>query len=89
MEVKLIKYKKNELEIELDNLTMAELLRSMLWKDKATEVAAWSRKHPTKNPRLVLKTSGKDSKKILADTIAKIQKINSELAREFKKAFRK
>ncbi len=89
MEIKLIKYKKNELEIELDNLTMTELLRKMLWQDKATELAAWTRKHPTKNPRLILKTSGKDSKKVLSDTIAKIQKINSTLAKEFKKVIKK
>ena len=88
MEVKLIKYKKNELEIEIDNLTIAELLRVMLWQDKATEVAAWHRKHPTKNPILSLKTSGKDPKKVLLDTIAKIEKINTALIKEFKKAIK-
>jgi len=89
MEVKLTKYKKNELEIELDNLTIAELLRVMLWQDKATELAAWHRKHPTKNPRLILKTSGKDSKKVLSDTINKIQKLNTSLVKEFKKTIKK
>ncbi|MCL6500968.1 MAG: hypothetical protein K6T16_02975, partial [Candidatus Pacearchaeota archaeon] len=69
------------------NQTIAELLRSMLWHDKATELAAWKREHPTKNPVLVLKTSGKDSKKVLLDTIEEIQKINATLLKEFKKAF--
>ena len=86
MNIKLIKYKKNELEFELDNLTIAELLRNMLWEDKATELAAWHRKHPTKNPILILKTSGKDSKKVLLDTLSKIEKINNELVKEFKKS---
>ncbi len=89
MQIKIIKYSKNELEVEVDNLTIAELLRSMLWKDKATELAAWKRKHPTKNPILVLKTSGKDSKKVLLDTISKIQKINADLVKELKKAVKK
>ena len=89
MEIKVLKYSKNEIEIELDNLTVAELLRIMLWQDKATELAAWHRKHPTKNPILVLKTSGKDSKKVLLDTIAKTQKLNADLIKEFKKALKK
>jgi len=87
MEIKILKYTKNELEIELNNLTIAELIRDMLWEDKATKLAAWKREHPTKNPILILKTSGKDPKKVMFDTVAKIQKINSDLTKEFKKAF--
>lgn len=86
MEAKLVKYTKDTIEIEINNLTIAELLRVMLWKDKATEIAAWHRDHPTKNPKLILKTKGKDPKKVLLDTIKKIQKIDSELIKEFKKA---
>lgn len=88
MEVKVIKKEKNYLEIELDNLTVAELLRDMLWQDKATELAAWKREHPSKNPHLILKTHGKDAVKVLADTITKIQKLNSELLTEFKKSMK-
>ena len=88
MKIKLIKYAKDYLEIEMNNLTIAELLRNMLWEDKATELAAWQREHPTKKPILVLKTKGKDSKKVLKDTIAKIDKMNNELLKEFKKAMR-
>jgi len=88
MEIKVLKHDKNTVEIELDNLTVAELLRDMLWKDNATKLAAWSREHPSKHPRLILHTEGKDAKKVLLDTIEKIHKINSEMLSEFKKAFK-
>lgn len=86
MEIKVIKCEKEELEIELDNLTIAELIRNLLWKDKATEFAAWKRDHPTKNPRIILRTKGKDAKKVLLETIESAREMNSELIKEFKKA---
>ena len=85
MEIKVIKAGKNELEIELNSLTLAELLRNMLWQDSATEFAAWKREHPTKNPHLVLRTKGKGAKKVLLDTLASIQKTTAQLTKEFKK----
>lgn len=88
MEIKIIKKDKNYLEIELDNLTIAELLRDVLWQDKATELAAWKREHPSKNPHLILKTNNKEAKKVLVETIEKIKKLNEELLTEFKKAMK-
>lgn len=88
MEIKLIKKDKNYLEIELDNLTVAELLRDVLWQDKATELAAWKREHPSKNPHLILRTQGKEAKKVLLETIEKTQKLNEEMLTEFKKAMK-
>ena len=83
--IKVIKKGKDELQIEIDNLTIAELLRTYLWKDPATTLAAWQRGHPSKNPVLMLKTKGKSPKKVLLDTIKKIQNINVKLISEFKK----
>ena len=88
MEVKIIKYEKDELEIELDNLTIAELLRNLLWQDDATELAVWKREHPTKKPHLVLKTKGKDAKKVLLGIIEKSEKLNEDIVKEFKKEFK-
>ena len=48
--IKVIKKGKDELQIEIDNLTIAELLRTYLWQDPATTLAAWQRGHPSKNP---------------------------------------
>ena len=88
MEIKVLKHDKNTLEVDIDNLTIAELLRDMLWQDKATELSAWHRDHPSKNPKLILHTQGKDAKKVLIETIEKTQKLNSEMLSEFKKAFK-
>lgn len=85
MEIKVIRHEKNELEIELESLTIAELLRNLLWQDKATEFAAWKRDHPTKNPHLILRTKGKDAKKVLLDTVASAHKTDAQLLKEFKK----
>jgi DNA-directed RNA polymerase subunit L len=86
MEVKVLKNEKDYLEIEIDNLTIAELLRNQLWKDSAIEAAAWRREHPTKNPVLIVKTKGKSAKKALQDCISQIDKLNNKILEEFKKA---
>ena len=88
MEIKIIKKEKNYLDIEIDNLTVAEILRDMLWQDKATELAAWKREHPSKHPHLILRTSGKEAKKVLLETIEKVQKLNEDMLAEFKKAMK-
>jgi len=85
MNVKVIKDEKEELQIEIDNLTIAELLRSYLWQDESVILAVWKRDHPTKKPILVIKTKGKSAKKALQDTIDRIESLNAKLISEFKK----
>lgn len=87
MQIKILKQEKEELEIEIDNLTIAELLRNELWNENV-EVSAWKREHPTKNPVLIIRTKGKDAKKVLLDAIDKIQEKNQEILKEFKKDFK-
>ena len=84
--IKVLKKKKNQLQIEIDNLTIAELLRKFLWQDSSVEIAAWKREHPTKNPILVVQTKGKSAKKALLDCITRVEKLNNNLLTEFKKA---
>ena len=48
MEIKILNNSKEELEIELDNLTIAEVLRVYLNKDSSVTFAAWKRDHPQK-----------------------------------------
>jgi len=85
MELKILKQEKNELEIELDNLTIAEVLRAYLQKDDDVRFAAWNREHPTKNPVLLIKTKGKSAKKAVADAVALIEKEADKFVSEFKK----
>jgi len=89
MIVKVLKNEKNHLEIELENLTVAELVRNELWEDSAITIAAWKKTHPTKNPVLVVKTTGKAAKKALTECLERIGKNNKKMIDEAKKALKK
>ena len=85
MIAKVLKKEKNHVEIELENLTIAELLRNFLLEDKNVKVAAWKREHPSKNPVLIIITDGETPKKALGDAISRIEKLNSKILEELKK----
>jgi DNA-directed RNA polymerase subunit L len=82
MEVKILKDEKNELDIELSNLTIAEVLRVYLNKEGA-KLAAWKRDHPTKNP--ILHIEADNPKKLLKKAIATLEKEIDKTVDEFKK----
>ncbi len=84
--IKVIEKTKDTLRIEIDNLTLAELLRAELWNDEDVKVSAWTREHPTKNPVLVVQVKSGSPKKALTDAISRIEKINDKISEEFKKA---
>jgi len=86
MIIKVLVNEKDHLEVEIGNLTMAEVVRSMLWEDSAVKAAAWKREHPTKNPVLIIKTEGKSAKKALMDCLERIDKLNDKVLSEVKKA---
>lgn len=85
MEMNILKDEKNEIEIEIENLTIAEILRVYLNKDSAVEFAAWKREHPTKKPVLSVKTKGKTAKKAVNDAVSAITKELDKLESDFKK----
>ena len=85
MIVKVLKNEKDHLELELSNLTVAELVRTSLWDDPSIIVSAWRREHPTKNPILIVKTEGKSAKKALTDCLDRINKMNDKVMAEAKK----
>ncbi len=89
MIVNVLKNEKNHLEMELNNLTMAELVRNELWEDSCVTVAAWKKEHPTKNPVLVLRTDGKSAQKALTECLERVEKKNKKLIDEAKKALKK
>jgi len=86
MEIKILKSDKQELKVEVGNLTVVELLRNYLNKDGNVRFAAWRREHPSKNPILHIETQGKTAKKALQDAISNAEKDTSKLLGEFKKA---
>jgi len=81
-----LKDEKNEADIELDNPTVAEILRVYLAKDENVTFVAWKREHPTKNPTIKIKTSGKTVKKVLQDAVESLEKDLDKIQSEFKKA---
>ncbi|MFH1327228.1 MAG: RpoL/Rpb11 RNA polymerase subunit family protein [archaeon] len=84
MEIKILKSSKDELEAEIENLTIAEILRVYLNKDSAVTFAAWKREHPTKNPILAIKTKGKTAKKAINDAVNLITKDLDKILKDFK-----
>lgn len=85
MELNVLRLEKDEIEFDLDSLTIAELLRVYLNKDEGVSFAAWKREHPTKNPVMLVKTKGKTAKKAVNDAIAHITKDLDKTLDEFKK----
>ncbi len=83
MEIKILKDEKNELDVELSSLTIAEVLRVYLNKEGA-KLAVWKREHPTKNP--VLHIEAESPKKLLKKAIATLEKEIDKIVDEFKKA---
>ena len=85
MEINILKQSKDEMEVEVEGLTIAEILRVYLNKDSAVDFAAWKRKHPTEKPILKIKTKGKTVKKAITDAINSITKELDKLESDFKK----
>lgn len=85
MEINILKSSKEEIEVELENLTIAEILRVYLNEDANVSFAAWKRKHPTKKPVFLVKTKGKSAKKAIEDAVSAITKDLEKLEADFKK----
>ena len=84
MEINVLKKEKNELEVEFSNLTFPEILRVYLNKDSSVTFVAWKKEHATRNPVLLIKTNGKDVKKVLENSISEIVKDLEKVELEFK-----
>jgi len=85
MEVKILKNAKEEIEFQLDSLSLVEILRVYLNKDSSVNFVAWKREHITENPIMLLKTKGKTAKKALNDAISAVTKDLDKLESDFKK----
>jgi DNA-directed RNA polymerase subunit L len=85
MEITVLKKEKDEIELEIENLTIAEILRVYLNKDSNVSFVAWRREHITKKPILLVKTKGKSAKKAIDDAVSAITKDLDKLEADFKK----
>lgn len=85
MEIKILKDEKNLIEVQLENITLAEILRVYLNKDSAVDFAAWKREHPTEKPILKVEAKGKTAKKAINDAISAIVKDLDKVEKDFVK----
>lgn len=84
MEINVLKSSKDEIEMQIENLTIAELLRVYLDKDSSVSFVAWKREHPTEKPILKVSTKGKSVKKAISDAISAIEKDLDKIEKDFK-----
>lgn len=73
MNIEIIKSEKNELEIRIDNLTVAEILRDYLYRT-GIKFAAWRREHPSKPIIFKIESSDKSVKKAISDSVEAVKK---------------
>ena len=81
--MEILKQEKEAIEVQLDNLTLAEILRVYLNKDSDVKFAAWKREHPTKKP--ILSVKGKNPKKAIKDAVSAIVKDLDKIEKDFSK----
>ncbi|MEM4259375.1 MAG: RpoL/Rpb11 RNA polymerase subunit family protein [Candidatus Pacearchaeota archaeon] len=84
MNIEIIKQDKNSIELKIDNLTVAEILRVYLNK-QGIEFAAWKREHPSKPIIFKIESSGKTVKKAVSEAIEAIKKDCSKIISALKK----
>lgn len=85
MEVEILESSKNEIKAEIENITLAEILRVYLNKDSGVSFVAWKREHPTEKPVILVKTKGKTAKKAVDDAVDEITKDLDKIEEQFKK----
>jgi len=85
MEVEILNSSKDEIEVKLENVTIAEVLRVYLNKDSGVTFVAWRRDHPTEGPVLKVKTKGKTAKKAIDDAVSSAVKELDRIDADFKK----
>ena len=85
MEMNILENSKEELKVQLPNVTLAEVLRVYLDKDSSVDFVAWKREHPTENPILSVKTKGKTASKAVKDAVSLLEKDLDKASSEFKK----
>jgi len=82
MNIEIVKEEKNDLELTIDNLTIAEILRVYL-NEQEVDFAAWRREHPFKP--LVFKLQSANVRKSIGDAVSAIKKDLDKISSAVKK----
>ncbi len=84
MNIEILKSDKHEVELSIDNITIAEVLRVYL-NNNGIDFAAWKREHPSKPVIFRIKSSEGTVKKAVADAVAILKKDSAKFASLLKK----
>ena len=84
MRIEIVNQEKNEVELKVDNPTVAEILRVYLNR-QGIDFAAWRREHPSKPVTMLIRSSGKNINKEVAEAIDAIKKDLSKILSLVKK----
>ena len=84
MQVEIIKEDKNQVELKIDDVTVAEVLRVYL-NEQGIDFAAWKREHPSKPVTFVIKSEGKTVKKAISEAVEAIKKDLENIEKTVKK----
>ncbi len=84
MQIEMLKSDKNEVELRIDNLTVAETLRVYL-NEQGIDFAAWRREHPSKPVVFKIKSSKSTVKKAVSEAVSAIKKDLAVLEATLKK----
>ena len=84
MNIQVVKAEKSEVELRIDNLTVAEIMRVYLY-DQGVDFAAWRREHPSKPLIFKIESSDKSVKKAVSDAVSAIKKDCDKLSAALKK----
>ncbi len=80
--MEIVRQEKGEVELKMNNITVAEILRVYLNKN-GIDFAAWRREHPSKPITMLIK--GSNVKKEVADAVESIKKDLSKITALVKK----
>lgn len=84
MEIKFLVSEKNEVEVEVPNLTLAEILRVYLANNSDVTFVAWKREHYTISPVLKVKTKSKNAKAVIKIAVKNIVSDLEKVEKSFK-----
>lgn len=88
MELNILENTKNRLKFEIkgEGHSFCNVLKSELWEEDNMEIAGYHIEHSlVSEPVFVVQTSKGDPKKIVLDTVERLQKKNKALKEAFKK----
>ena len=84
MEIEILKNDKNEVKLNIDSVTVAEVLRVYLDK-QGVDFVAWRREHPSKPILFKIKNDKGTVKKAVSEAVEQIKKELENVEKEMKK----